>query len=215
VQPGQFPGVQPGQFPAAQGQVVPFVQPGYQGQQYPNAPANSQTGGQVPMAVSAYSPQQQGVAAGAGNQNPALDLIRNLLTSPRPGGPIGTSTQSSGTQVGGGIAGVASKYEAEGIKVYNEKTSYEEWEFLYDLKNDRTLGGGMNAGMVQGVQGQGATTQQGNFGQSGFGQSGFGQSGAGQSGFGQSGFGQGSGFGSQPTTQQPGFGTRPSTGQGR
>jgi hypothetical protein len=197
VQPGQYPGMQPGQYPGmpAQGQIVPFMQPGNQVSQYPNQPASSQTGGQVPIPFPAYA-QQPGAAPGAANPNPALELIRNLLTSPRQGPPIGGPMPGGGMQLGGGIAGVASKYEAEGIKVYNEKTAYQEWEFIYDPKNDRALGGGMGMGGImpgmQGMQGQMGTGQQ-------------------QGAFGQ---GQGTGFGTQPTPQQPGFGFPPQTQPG-
>jgi hypothetical protein len=38
--------------------------------------------------------------------------------------------------VGGGIAGVASKREQEGIKLYKEKKKYNEWEFVYDITKD-------------------------------------------------------------------------------
>ncbi|MBI4873379.1 MAG: hypothetical protein HY822_01960 [Acidobacteria bacterium] len=158
------PGAQPGQYPGSpmQGQMVPYGQPGYQVAQYPGAPANSQTGGQVPIPYPTYqmqTPGQQPIPApapGAANPNPALELIRNLLTSPRQGGPIGGMAQSGAMQLGGGIAGVASKRESEGIKVYNERTAYNEWEFIYDPKNDKALGGGtaMGAGPIQSLPGQ-------------------------------------------------------------
>ena len=206
VQPGQYPGLQQGQYPGMQpqGQIVPFVQPGNQFQQYPNQPASSQTGGQVSGPFPAYA-QQPGAAPGAANPNPALELIRNLLTSPRQGGPIGGTMQAGGMQLGGGIAGVASKYEAEGIKVYNERTAYQEWEFIYDPKNDRALGGGLGmGGMMPGMQGQtGAMQQQGAFGQ-----------GQGTGGFGTQPTPQQPGFGFPPQTQ-PGFGPQPSPGRGR
>jgi type II secretory pathway pseudopilin PulG len=211
LQPGQFPGVQPGQYPglpvpgqAAQGQIVAFPQPGVPTSQYPNQPASSQTGGQVPVPYQTYVQQSQ--QPGAAAPNPALEMIRTLLTSPRQGGPVGgVSAQSSGVQLGGGIAGVASKYEAEAIKVYNERTAYDEWEFIYDPKNDRARGGGVGMGVVGGVQGMP------------------GQAGAGaQTGRPGQGLGTG-GFGVQPATQQPGFtfpsvgqpGPRPGTGRGR
>ena len=44
--------------------------------------------------------------------------------------------------IGGGIAGVASKREQEGIKIYNEKKKYNEWEFVYDISKDKTRTGG-------------------------------------------------------------------------
>ncbi len=33
---------------------------------------------------------------------------------------------------GAGIAGVASKSEAAGIKLYKDHSKYKEWEFIYD-----------------------------------------------------------------------------------
>jgi hypothetical protein len=95
----------------------------------------------------------------------AANLINQILTTPRPGGfngVGGTGTDPAagangtitagftnntgvsagqglgGTTVGGGIAGVASKMEQEGIKVYNSQTSYEKWEFVYDMSKDKT-----------------------------------------------------------------------------
>lgn len=208
MQPGQYPGMQPGQYPGVQpGQPIPGQYPGMQPGQYPGVQPGQpmpgqivpfpQPGGQAPVPFQTYAQQPPGAAPGAATPNPALDLIRNLLTSPRQGGPIGTTAQAAGMQLGGGIAGVASKHEAEGIKVYNEKSAYDEWEFIYDPKNDRALGGGVGMGMVgggvQGLPGQGqggAGMQQGTFGQ-----------GQGPGGFG--------GFGTQPATQQPGFGFPP------
>lgn len=95
---------------------------------------NSQTGG-----VSPYPTQpgangtppgfpQPGTTTGQGN--PAADMIRNILTTPRPGGM--PTANPGGLTIGGGIAGVASKAEGEGVKVYNDHTLYEEWEFIFD-----------------------------------------------------------------------------------
>ena len=74
-------------------------------------------------------PTQFGPPGGASN------LINQILTSPRPGGqfglpgaqgvtPQGTPVTTSATPpqqqvIGGGIAGVASKREQDGIKIYN------------------------------------------------------------------------------------------------
>ena len=46
-----------------------------------------------------------------------------------------------GTQVGGGIAGVASESTGPAIKVHNERKKYNEWEFVYDQSKDRGLAG--------------------------------------------------------------------------
>ncbi len=87
---------------------------------------------------------QNGVPAGA-------NMIGQLLTTPRPGGlngpngsaaapPVNTGATpqaaAAAPTIGGGIAGVASKREQEGIKVYKDKTKYNEWEFVYDISKD-------------------------------------------------------------------------------
>ncbi len=74
-------------------------------------------------------------------------------------GGFGTPVQGAagGQVIGGGIAGVASKAEREGIKVYGEKNSYHEWEFVYDMSKDAARGGGGGRGGVvpqPGQQGQ-------------------------------------------------------------
>jgi hypothetical protein len=104
----------------------------------------------------------------------AASLINQILTTPRPGGlngngpyqpaanqPPATATggfggstqqgntgvpagQLGGTTVGGGIAGVASKLEQEGIKVYNDQSDYHKWEFVYDMSKDKTRNGGVS-----------------------------------------------------------------------
>ncbi|HWR54506.1 MAG TPA: hypothetical protein VN428_25585, partial [Bryobacteraceae bacterium] len=51
---------------------------------------------------------------------------------------------------GGGIAGVASKSEEAGIKLYNERSKYKEWEFLYDPRKDGTSPMGQQRGGMQG-----------------------------------------------------------------
>ncbi len=161
-QPVYPPGFQPGGVPRTPVATSPMSAYGPQGipglpgpdgrtpfalPQYPNAPASSQTGGQVPVAYPTQA-LSGGRTAAAPGQNPALDLIRNLLTQPRAGGLPG-ATGAGGQTIGGGIAGVASKYEAEGIKVYNERSAINEWEFVYDLKNDKSLAGGVGmAGVV-------------------------------------------------------------------
>jgi len=89
-----------------------------------------------------------------------LNLINQILTTPRAGG-LNTAAASAtgGLQIGGGIAGVASLVERPGIKIYNEKEKYNEWEFLYDLTKDKTgTGAALGAAGAQNVQQQG--TQQ-------------------------------------------------------
>jgi len=51
-----------------------------------------------------------------------------------------------GQTIGGGIAGVASNADEEGIKIYNERTNYKEWEFLYDYTKDHGPAGAAGIG---------------------------------------------------------------------
>jgi hypothetical protein len=56
-----------------------------------------------------------------------------------------------GTQVGGGIAGVASESTGPAIKIYNERKKYNEWEFVYDQSKDRGLAGVQGNGGAPGT----------------------------------------------------------------
>jgi type II secretory pathway pseudopilin PulG len=126
---GSATGSQPAQTGSGQ-----LTYPGQTFPGQPGMPVNSQTGGVSPYPVQAGSNgnppgfPQPGAVAGAGNS--AADMIRNILTTPRPGG---MPQNNSGIQtIGGGIAGVASTAEGEGVKVYNDHSLYQEWEFIYD-----------------------------------------------------------------------------------
>ncbi len=116
-----------------------------------NPTVDPQTGAPMvpPMPnVSGVPPAGTGMAPAASNQ--ALDMIRRILTTPRQGGLAGIT--SGGTQIGGGLAGVASKVEEEGIKAYNDRTAYNEWEFVYDVRKDAAKATAGMAGTQQGTQ---------------------------------------------------------------
>jgi type II secretory pathway pseudopilin PulG len=152
VQPGQVqPGqVQPGQVAPGQqyridanGQFVPII-PGQQtGNTQPGA--QPQYPGQAPgsLGQNPAFPQFQAGRGGAappvqpgqgGVANPAINLINQLLTTPRQ--PAGTNTGLPGGITPGqtGIAGVASTSTAASIKRYKEKSKYSEWEFVYEMQ---------------------------------------------------------------------------------
>lgn len=160
VPPGLITGPQPpGQQPPYPTQNVPglpgpygqpgvpsigaiTITPGGSPPQPPQPPYSTQPGvggapasGQTPFPQPGYQPVPTEPA-----QNPALRLIRDLLTKPRPGGLSGVQPQQAptlaGQIMGGGIAGVASTAEGESIMVYNERTKYNEWEFVYDFRKD-------------------------------------------------------------------------------
>jgi hypothetical protein len=112
---------------------------------------------------------------------------------------------------GGAIVGVASLCKDKTIRIFNKKSKYNEWQFVYDPTADR---GGLittpyqplqnfGSGGIQGAQPAGGTGTGTNsaFGNSG---SAFGNSGNGSS-FGNSGssFGSSSGFGNSPGSNGP------------
>jgi len=186
-QPGQ-PGLPPG-VPTAPVSAFPGIPanpyPGTTPQQ-PGQP-ETDTSGLGPGGVNPVSVDQPG------GSNQAADMIRNLLTRPRPF-PGTTTPGAGGQQIGGGIAGVASTAERDSIKIYNEREKYNEWEFIYDFAKDRT-----GAGQFAGAMGAGdPRLQQAEGGQIGPGQSlGAGAGGQIGTGFGGAGVGAQPGFGSQ------------------
>jgi hypothetical protein len=181
-QPG-IPGMPPGVNTPPAG-FNPLLPPGLNPQQaqqpygqqpgtYPGTPANSQTGsGSFPYST---QPGAQGAPAPFGQpgvttnpaglapgQNQALNLINQILTTPRAPGTAGANQPMAGMQIGPGIAGVASTLERTGIKIYNEKQKYNEWEFLYDLTKDtKGMAGTTGIAGAPGSQpGQGTQAQQ-------------------------------------------------------
>ncbi len=181
---GMFPGLGSSPtVPTAPGLPGPFAQQGG----YPNAAANSQTGGQLaPRQPQQQQQQNSGVySVGGGgysvggsftaapanngtlrlpgsgstsfgppltgpmtgqtangiNTNPAMNMIQRLLTTPNPQGLAAAMGAQQSQGLGAGIIGFASKVDREGIKIYNEKTNYKEWEFVYDPAKEAGLGG--------------------------------------------------------------------------
>jgi hypothetical protein len=140
----------PGGMPFAPGQQQ--FQIGPNGQPVPINPAggviNSQTGGvgtvptfpgQFPGSNPGSFPGnlQGGTPGGGVAPNQAINMINNMLTQPRPA-PNPTNTMNSSMPAGGvALAGVASKYEGPSILVYGERQRYNEWEFVFDLKDNR------------------------------------------------------------------------------
>jgi hypothetical protein len=149
-------------------------------------------GGQVGAPIQPGYPQQgvypQQGGFGQPGQNPAVNAIMQQLTQPRPGGLAGVTGGMAGTgqATGGGIAGVGTTVVAEGIKIYNDRTKYNEWEFIYDPKKEKrpvaSPAALLPGGQLPGGQLPGSATDGGK---------------------GSSGFGGQSGMGGQPYPQQP------------
>jgi hypothetical protein len=100
--------------------------------------SGQQPGGTLPGMPGGFG-QGAGIPGGPGSgqanaQSAAAQMIGNLLTTPRPGG---MPTNMPGATIGGGIAGVASKYQAEGIMVINQRTKINEWEYIFDASKWR------------------------------------------------------------------------------
>lgn len=140
--PGQQPGmyVPPGQQPGMY--MQPGQQPGMPGTQPPGGMyviggmvTSPTPGGPQPSPYNPQIPGMPGVPGAPGGPNPGLDIIQRILTTPRPGGLPGAAA-SAGQIIGGGIAGVATKYEGDSIKIYKDRQKYDEWEFIYDIKED-------------------------------------------------------------------------------
>ena len=158
---GQYPGysrVLPGQVPPTAGQRARNQQrrAGAYGAQpgrgYPRGTTDSNRGGfggqifgsagRQPTPGRRTSPPQGFGAPGMNQQ--AANVIGRLLTQPRPGGFQGlagrrqsTAGQSSFSK---GIAGVASKVEDRGVMVYEGRENYNEWEFVYDYRQEAGFG---------------------------------------------------------------------------
>lgn len=79
-----------------------------------------------------------------------------------PGQPVAGQQPNAAQQIGGGIAGVASKAERDGIKLYRDEQSYHRWEFVYDLTRDKSRAGAAQPGGLPPPPGQtpGATPVQ-------------------------------------------------------
>ena len=220
-QQGQYPGysrMRPGQVPNQQGQGFPGAQ--QPNQQNRNAQGRNRIGGAPSGFGGGAAPggavggMPAGAMPGGGPQaigGQAADVIRGILTSPRPGGLAGLRNNQRANSGGGGafkggIAGVATKAQEMGVKLYEGREMYNEWEFVYDYRKDDKLGGaagpgatGMPGASQSLPAGQPGTTPSGTLG-------GLPGAGAFPPGYPAAGPTQQGGI---PPTPQPGFGQRP------
>lgn len=168
--PGQpdYTETPPGQVPLNAGQRPP--QP-----QVPGPATQNRTGfrnGRSGVFGGASTPPTApgGTPAGLGRQGIAPDaanVIQRLLTTPRPGGLAGLRRgQNAAGQIGQaaggqpqfqeGVAGVASKSDKSGVKIYKGREVYNEWEFVFDYRE-----AGDGAGQAGGAPAAGGNIQQG------------------------------------------------------
>ncbi len=169
-----------------------------------NTAANS-NGGAGTNSNSAATPGQPGTNQSGTNQ-PGQDPSQP--GSQTPGTTQGTSAFSGQPGAAGPIVGVASLSKQPTIRLFNKKTKYNEWQFLYDPTLD--LGGLIKTPYQQSLQsfsvGQNPLGQPGQPGSTGTSSS-FGSSSGFGNNSGSSGFGNNSGFGNSgpgaPPAQPP------------
>lgn len=169
-QAGQLPGQVAGQFPGqpANGGLPNGYQPGLPGQVpgSPQSPNGLPLPGQIPGGVPTQANGQPGFVTpnqfqpqtGTGappTTNAAVGMIMSSLTTPRQ--PSTDSNFGSGSMGAAGLAGVASTFKGPSIKIYKDHQKYQEWEFIFDLKQG--LPGQQTTGTQTGAQpGQGLQT---------------------------------------------------------
>src|ERR1700733_8424177 len=100
--------------------------PGTPGQSTPNQPTGSDPS-QTSSSSSFSSGQNPGQGPG-GQSGPG---------GSGPGGSIGSGQLAGATFGGGPIVGVVSTSKKDGIREFNHKKKYEEWQFVYDPSSDR------------------------------------------------------------------------------
>ena len=121
-------------------------------------------GGLAPLTGQIRSPLGSAIRERFGTTGPSADpaaavrgsgareLVNQLLTTPRQGGLAGMTTASPAGAVQPqvferGIAGVASKSTKTGVMVYKEKSTYNEWEFVFDYREAQGEAPGQAQGM--------------------------------------------------------------------
>jgi type II secretory pathway pseudopilin PulG len=88
----------------------------------------------------------RGAAAGGGSSTYTPPTTRGGLAQPLSG--AGRGNQPGGAAVGfggnvaGGVVGVQSKSKAESIRIYNGRTHYNEWQFVYIPQTNQPGGRG-------------------------------------------------------------------------
>jgi len=117
--PGQLSGLQPGN---ASGTTDSGSTAGT------NAGVNPATAGSPPNGAMPFS--------NPGQSQAGANLIGTMLTTPSQRNFPGFA-QNQAAVMPSGMAGVASKVDSDGLMVYNDRTNYKEWEFVYDPTKDR------------------------------------------------------------------------------
>jgi hypothetical protein len=89
----------------------------------------------VPMIPGqSFNPQagNPNAAIPGGGSNQAVGMINNMLRQPTQTADSGSAFNN--TLGAGGLAGVATNFKGPSIKIYKDRQKYNEWEFIFDLK---------------------------------------------------------------------------------
>jgi type II secretory pathway pseudopilin PulG len=160
--------LQPVSFATGSQSTVPETVPGSQGLSPLNGqapPAGQPANSLLPSgAASSSDPSRLSGGPNSGNISPSGALANQFLTTSAtapngaaPGDNAGTSSSPpAGQVIGGGLAGVASQQQHFGIKIYKERSKYNEWEFVYDITADLLRGGFVGQALNPGNYGTGA-----------------------------------------------------------
>jgi len=156
--PGSFqPGLPgqiqiPGQTPLFPGQNTGQTNPVNPGQVTPTLPGQP---------FNPLAPQGVGTAPviPGGGSNPAVGMINDMLRQPQQ---AASGSAFNNTLAAGGLAGVASNFKGPSIKIYKDRQKYNEWEFIFDLKQglpgqQQTPQPGAQSGQGLAPAGQGPT----------------------------------------------------------
>jgi type II secretory pathway pseudopilin PulG len=93
------------------------------------APVQSAAAGQVSTGAPAETSAPTGSSASSGLMNTGANI------GDTAGAPLGRTV--------GGVMGVASRSKAASLRIYNGRTHYNEWQFLYTAQTMRPGGGGV------------------------------------------------------------------------
>jgi|SRR5437867_553763 len=121
------------------------------------APGSNTPGGATQPGASRGGSSDGSAAGSAGTRTPGQ------MTAPGPPQTSGRGTSPTGTQGGpvGGIIGVSSKSKEKSIRLYNGRTHYNEWVFMYQPQQvpGASAPGAVPGGVMPGV---GGTNPRGN-----------------------------------------------------
>jgi hypothetical protein len=100
-------------------------------------------GANTPGAPTGQAPGRGGQPTSRGAQPPARG------NAPTTQGGLITAQPSTGRGGAGGVIGVASKSKEESLRIYNGRTHYNEWQFVYVQQTQAPGAGGPGRGAPQ------------------------------------------------------------------